>query len=82
MDQQGDQAGDHSQASRYLTTARPPDTKMSTPEVWAAYGSAKWYEAVRLLEAGEIEKARELLPLMLPSDRIVMGRKIAKAEKK
>ena len=34
------------------------------------------------LKAGEIEKARELLPLMLPSDRIVMGRKIAEKEAK
>ena len=41
-----------------------------------------YFAADAHLKLGEIEKARELLPLMLPSDRIVMGRKIAKAEKK
>ena len=41
-----------------------------------------WYAADAHLKAGEIEKARELLPLMLPSDQIVMQRKIAEKEAK
>lgn len=74
MDRQGNQAGHHSQAARYLPPACRADTKMTPPEAW--------YAADAHLKAGEIEKARELLPLMLASDRIVMGRKIAEKEAK